>query len=205
MFGNQNFAGKTCFDCFHTSPSLWNVIIVLCFTSFQAAAVTIATPAYCPLSLTMSFSKSSQKNTFLSYTVRHTLNFQCSTCTLLSMQRWTYSLLSYSVGHTLHSPHSVGHTLYFPHSVGHTLDTFVQCWTYSLLSAQCSTHNLHIRTVFHIHITFHTVFEIPFTFHTVFHIHLTLHGSLQSARQRGVRGTVRGVRGMRGTQKIKKN
>ena len=30
-------------------------------------------------------------------------------------------------------------------------------------------------------------------------------GSLQSARQRGVRGTVRGVRGMRGTQKIKKN
>ena len=28
--------------------------------------------------------------------------------------------------------------------------------------------------------------------------------SLQSARQRGVRGTVRGVRGMRGTQKIKK-
>ena len=29
-------------------------------------------------------------------------------------------------------------------------------------------------------------------------------GSLQSARQRGVRGTVRGVRGMRGTQKIKK-
>ena len=29
--------------------------------------------------------------------------------------------------------------------------------------------------------------------------------SLQSARQRGVRGTVRGVRGMRGTQKIKKN
>ena len=21
MFGNQNFAGKTCFDCFHTSPS----------------------------------------------------------------------------------------------------------------------------------------------------------------------------------------
>ena len=33
-------------------------------------------------------------------------------------------------------------------------------------------------------------------------------GSLQSARQRGVRGTVRGVRGMRGmrgTQKIEKN
>ena len=30
------------------------------------------------------------------------------------------------------------------------------------------------------------------------------HGSLQSARQRGVRGTVRGVRDMRGTQKIKK-
>ena len=28
--------------------------------------------------------------------------------------------------------------------------------------------------------------------------------SLQSARQRGVRGTVRGMRGMRGTQKIKK-
>ena len=32
-----------------------------------------------------------------------------------------------------------------------------------------------------------------------------IRGSLQSARQRGVRGTVRGVRGMRGTQKIKKN
>ena len=33
-------------------------------------------------------------------------------------------------------------------------------------------------------------------------------GSLQSARQRGVRGTVRGMRGMRGmrgTQKIEKN
>ena len=35
--------------------------------------------------------------------------------------------------------------------------------------------------------------------------HVEGEGSLQSARQRGVRGTVRGVRGMRGTQKIKKN